>query len=384
MSLRNTGASACRSWSGPILLASFVFLFFASISNAQSNSSVPTGCQVALQLDFGGESGQTGIEQNWKSLSVIGLLLSGAFISLIYMIGKAMDSPTLVSRAKTDIIQVMVTAILLIFLYSLLSVICSIDGKQFGLKFSSIFDGAENYFEYARLMGLSAYLKSTNSIMTLTGLSTLVLTVPDAIALGSFAKIGLFLKVFGGYNIPIGALNWLASLVMLSISLMKGYVVVLNAIELNFLNLLFPAGIVMRCFSPTRDFGGVLISLSLGLFLFFPFMFSFSYMILGQPDPSQVSMPSMNWYSKIIGQFVTFQAATIVPFLIFAVLPDKIYSMGTVAASMLSDSFSAIGATLLPVFILPALNWIILAALVRELSKALGQEVDISGLARMI
>ncbi len=368
-----------------ILLFSLMLLSsFSSTLFAQEEPLVPTGCEVALKLDFGGEGGQTDVEQNWKSLSLLGLLLSFAFVSLIYMIGKAMDSPSLVSRAKTDLVQVAVTAILLVFLYSFLAVICSIDGTQFGLKFSSFFEGADKYFEYGRMVALKAYFESTNSIMTLTGLATFSVISPDSIPLGNFIKLGVFLKPFAGYNIPIGALNWLAGLVMLSTSLMKGFSVVLNAISLNFLNLLFPAGIMMRCFSPTRDFGGVLISLSLGLFLFFPMLFSFSYMIIGQPDPTAVSLPSMDWYSTIIGQFITFQAATTVPFLLFVVMPDKIFNMGTFATDLLFDSFSVIGSTLLTVFILPALNWIILASIVRELSKALGQEVDVSGLARMI
>jgi len=381
-----TDAQGIPLSSGAFIL--FVLLFLFNLSNLLSAElispeNLPTGCEVATKLDFGNQTGPTSAEQNWKSLSFIGLLLSAALISIIYMIGKAMDAPGLMARAKTDLIQVAVTGIALVLLYGILSGLCAIDAKEFGFGFSSFFDGANKYFEYAGSMALKSYLECTNSIMTLTGLATLNVMSPDAIVLGNFVKIGVFLKPYAGYNIPIGALRWLANLVMLSISLMKGYSLVLNAIQVNFLNLLFPAGVVLRCFSPTRDFGGVLIAISIGLFVFYPLLFSFSYMIIGQPSTS-VDMPEMNWHDKIMGQFMIFESATIAPYLLFIVMPSKIFSMGDISSNMLFDSFSSVGEVLLVVIILPAINWIILTAIVRELSRVLGQEVDISGLARMI
>lgn len=359
-----------------------------SFTFAQSNgnqNNIPNGCEIALQLDFGNQSASNpiGVEQNWKSLSLIGLLVSFFLLIFAYLIGKSLDSPQLIARAKTDMVQVAVTAIMLGVLYSILLFICSIDASQFGFNFTSFFDGARMYLEYSRASALNAYLKCTNAMMIITGLSTFNINNPNFIDLGAFLHIGVYFKPFAGYGITIGALNWFASLVQLSYSLTTGFIVVLDAIQLYFLNLLLPAGVVMRCFSPTRDFGGVLIAISVGLFLFYPLLFSFSYMIIGQPDPN-VGLPDMDWESEINSAVVKSVALSTVPLGSLVTIYNSLFGKGGEAIDRLNEAYEAIGGVILYIFILPAINWIILAAIVRELSKALGQEVDISGLARMI
>lgn len=373
-----------------ISILSLTLLFLIASSNsiyAQSNTNqnnVPNGCEVALLLDFGNQSSSAiGVEQNWKSLSLIGLLVSFFLLVVAYLIGKSLDSPQLIARAKTDMVQLAVTAIMLGVLYSILLFICSIDASQFGFNFTSFFDGARMYLEYSRASALNAYLKCTNAMMIITGLSTFNINNPNFIDLGAFLHIGVYFKPFAGYGITIGALNWFASLVQLSYSLTTGFIVVLDAIQLYFLNLLLPAGVVMRCFSPTRDFGGVLIAISVGLFLFYPLLFSFSYMIIGQPDPN-VGLPDMDWESEINSAVVKAVALSTVPLGSLITIYTSLFGRGGEAIDRLNGAYEATGGVILYVFILPAINWIILAAIVRELSKALGQEVDISGLARMI
>ncbi|MEM3431315.1 MAG: hypothetical protein QXW80_01650 [Candidatus Micrarchaeia archaeon] len=370
-----------------LYLALLLLIILLNPVHAQTNTNqdnVPNGCEVALLLDFGNQSNSAiGVEQNWKSLSFIGLLVSLFLLIFAYLIGKSLDSPQLIARAKTDMIQVVVTAIMLGVLYSILLFICSIDASQFGFNFTSFFDGARMYLEYSRASALNAYLKCTNAMMIITGLSTFNINNPNFIDLGAFLHIGVYFKPFAGYGITIGALNWFSSLVQLSYSLITGYIVVLDAIQLYFLNLLLPAGVVLRCFSPTRDLGGVLIAISVGLFFFYPLLFSFSYMIIGQPDPN-VRLPDMDWESEINSAVAKSVALSSVPLGSLVTIFNSLFGKGGEAIDRLNEAYIATGSVILYVFILPAINWIILVAIIRELSKALGQEVDISGLARMI
>ncbi|MEM4134224.1 MAG: hypothetical protein QXV73_03410 [Candidatus Micrarchaeia archaeon] len=370
-----------------LYLALQLLIILLNPVHAQTNTNqdnMPNGCEVALLLDFGNQSNSAiGVEQNWKSLSFIGLLVSLFLLIFAYLIGKSLDSPQLIARAKTDMIQVVVTAIMLGVLYSILLFICSIDASQFGFNFTSFFDGARMYLEYSRASALNAYLKCTNAMMIITGLSTFNINNPNFIDLGAFLHIGVYFKPFAGYGITIGALNWFSSLVQLSYSLITGYIVVLDAIQLYFLNLLLPAGVVLRCFSPTRDLGGVLIAISVGLFFFYPLLFSFSYMIIGQPDPN-VGLPDMDWESEINSAVAKSVALSAAPLGSLITIYNSLFGKGGEAIDRLNEAYIATGGVILYVFILPAINWIILVAIVRELSKALGQEVDISGLARMI
>lgn len=370
-----------------LYLALQLLIILLNPVHAQTNTNqdnMPNGCEVALLLDFGNQSNSAiGVEQNWKSLSFIGLLVSLFLLIFAYLIGKSLDSPQLIARAKTDMIQVVVTAIMLGVLYSILLFICSIDASQFGFNFTSFFDGARMYLEYSRASALNAYLKCTNAMMIITGLSTFNINNPNFIDLGAFLHIGVYFKPFAGYGITIGALNWFSSLVQLSYSLITGYIVVLDAIQLYFLNLLLPAGVVLRCFSPTRDLGGVLIAISVGLFFFYPLLFSFSYMIIGQPDPN-VGLPDMDWESEINSAVAKSVALSAAPLGSLITIYNSLFGKGGEAIDRLNEAYIATGGVILYVFILPAINWIILIAIVRELSKALGQEVDISGLARMI
>lgn len=364
-----------------ILLLLFA-LYFVNLIHADE---IPTGCKVALQLDFGNQSSDNpiGVEQNWKSLSAIGLLFSSVLISLIYMIAKALNSPSLAARAKTDLIQVVVTATFLVSLYAILSFICTLDAREFGFNFSSFFDGANNYFEYSRNYALNSYLSASNSIMLITGLSSFSINNPVFINFGNFFKVGIYFKPFAGYGIVIGAINWFASLVLLPYSLITGFLVVLNSIQVYFLNLLLPAGVVLRCFSPTRDFGGILIAISLGMFLFYPILFSFSYMIIGEPNPN-IGTPDMNWEGKINTAVAKALFISSIPFGNVISILNSLNSDGGDAIDSINNAYASVGPALVYIYILPAINWIILASIIRELSRALGQEVDISGLARMI
>jgi len=374
--------------SGAFIL--FVLLFFFILSNLLSAElispeNLPTGCEVATKLDFGNQTGPTSAEQNWKSLSFIGLLLSAAFVSIIYMIGKAIDAPGLMARAKTDLIQVAVTGIALVFLYGILSSLCAIDAKEFGFGFSSFFDGANKYFEYSRAYALKTYLEATNSIMEISALTSFRINSPNFIDLGTFFKLGVYIQPYAGYGVTIGAINWFASLVLLSYSLITGFMVVLNAIQTYFLNLLLPAGVVLRCFSPTRDFGGILIAISIGLFVFYPLLFSFSYMMISKGgELSPPGLPNMDWEGKINWAVSRAIIVSSIPLGSAVQLIGQLSTGGNLATDSLLNAYEDVGPAILFIYILPAINWIILAAIVRELSKVLGQEVDISGLARMI
>jgi len=359
---------------------------YAQAGTAGSFDTAPgsgSACDIVNKLDFNQPSSPTDAGNNWKTLCIAGLLISSLIISLMYMIGKVTGNPALINRAKTDINQVIVTAAMLVVFASLMGGLCALDATVFGLKTSSLFDATRSYFAYAQSVAFSSYIDTTNSIMLLSGLSTLYVSSANAITLGLYVKLTIALRPFSGFAAAMGALNFVSNLMMISVAVTSGYITILNVIETWFLNLMLPAGVVMRCFTPTRDFGGVLISISIGIFVFYPLLFSLSYLMMGQPDP--VGLPeSGSWFYSIIGELALFTAASIFPYSLIAALAGQLMIMGDLAGNSVAHSFGNAGSALLPVFILPAINWIILVGIVKGMSRALGEEVDLSSLARLI
>ncbi|VVB73404.1 Uncharacterised protein [uncultured archaeon] len=362
---------------GIIRYALFAMMLLAASVYAQS------ACDVVNKLDFNQPSSPLDAGNNWKTLCLAGLLISSFIISLMYMLGKTMDNQALLNRAKTDINQVLVTAGMLVVFAAVMNALCALDARAFGLNTPSLFSAARSYFAYSQSVAFSSYMDTTNAIMLLSGLSSLYVNSADAVPLGLYIKLGIALRPFSGFAAAMGALNFVSNLTMLSVAITSGFIMILNVIETWFLNLMLPAGIVMRCFTPTRDFGGVLISIAIGLFVFYPLLFALSYMILGQP--AAVGMPdSGGWFETILGQLALFTASSVIPYGLLATLIGQLLMMGDLAGNSVGQAFGNVGASLLPVFILPAINWIVLVGIVRGMSRAMGEEVDISSLARLI
>lgn len=355
----------------------FVLLLFTYLVFSQ------TTCNVATQFNFNQPSSPTDIGNNWKTLCVLGLLISSLIVAALLMLGRLMENEYLINRAKTDLNQILVTAVILIVFSAFVTVMCSIDGTQFGLQTPSLFDSAGLYFNYAQSLAFNSYINTISAIMTVSGLASLYTSSSNAIPLGVYVSLSLMVRPFSGFSAAAGVLQYLSSLTMLSVSITSGYMVILNVVQTWFLNLLLPAGIVMRCFTPTREFGGALIALAIGLFLFYPLLFSFSYILIGQPT-APGTPDSSGWYNVIITEAGVFTTASAIPYgLVGAVAGNLAFASG-LAGGTISTAFASVGQSLIPVFILPAINWIILVAIVRGLSKAMGEEVDISSLTRLI
>jgi hypothetical protein len=299
------------------------------------------------------------------------------------MIGRGLGKPELISRAKTDLQQIVVTAVLLIILTAFLATLCSLNVKDLGMASEgSMFVAAENYFEYAQSLATLTYMKSVSVVMYVSAAASTYIGGPLVVP---FDFIILSNSPFSGLRTYLVAVNVASNLVMLSVSVMAAQVFVLKAIQLTFLNLLFPIGIVCRCFSPTRDFGGILIALSIGLFIFFPLMFAVSYVVIG--EPRTLALPGSidwGWFGLY---FILAEASLITMLSSIAGLAYQIVAaigISSSSASLAMVFFQGVGETILVIYLLPAISWIIVAMVVRDLSRVMGEEIDISTLSRMI
>lgn len=336
------------------------------------------GCDVVKK--FGADT--------WQTLSAIAIAISILIVSALFMFGKLLDNTALVLRAKTDAQQIIATAVILAVFSSFILTICSIDMTELGFKEKNMFRITESYFNYVKSITTNTYIRAADSIMLVGALSSFygggpVLSIPPIPKPGEAPTdiISFSVAPFSGLSILLSPLQFSMNFVMLQISIAKAQLYILKIIEFPFLTYLLPIGVVLRCFTPFREFGGALIAISIGLFLFYPFLFSVSHMIVGQPQPKEEE--GFEWKETALSEAFVLAIYQLFLSPLIAAIDIMVGIPATVTKEVVDFSFS-LGESLLVVFILPALNWIVIVAAVRSLSKALGTEIDISTLARLI
>lgn len=336
------------------------------------------GCDVATSWEA----------SNWKVLAILGLAVSSAAVALYYVLGKAFDKPEMISTAKTDAHQIVSTAVFLIIFGSFTTAMCAVDvSSLFEEARGNFFELAEKYFEYSRLTALEALTRGTEAVMYISAASSVFAggPVPWVLKLWEERLAGLSFAPWSGARVTIPAIVWGMNLILLSTSVQTASAFLLKIIENAFLNILLPAGVVLRCFTPTRDFGGVLIAIAIGLYLIYPALFAVFYIAKGAPTRDVPSISPARWWGELILIVATMSAvcmfsglSCLVPALLGGV------RVSYVTADYVQKFFISMGEAILYIFIVPAIVWIFIAVFVRELSKLLGEEVDISTLARMI
>jgi hypothetical protein len=164
-----------------------------------------------------------------------------------------------------------------------------------------------------------------------------------------------------------------------------------------------PLGILLRCFAPTRRIGGTLIGLVLGLVLVFPSLIVVNGIFVnsffettnpfGLNEPFEflgtiltAGMGSM--WSEMWGSFsgsLGNSYGGFTPLSLFQI-PIGILStfIGLFAGFYAFLFIWAAGQAFLIGLFFPALNTLLLVTTIRYLSKAFGEELDVTNLTRMI
>jgi len=339
--------------------------------------SADPACDSAQALDV----------SNWKVLSAIALMVSFSFIGLIYIAGRVFDNNRLTNMAKNDLQQTVITAVMVFVIFTPLVLgICSFRISFSGLGSDmTLFEGATKYFDYARAVALNSFSKASSATMWITGMSNIY--VGSGYSINSFSiNLSPWSSLSVLTAITSSIMNWL----LLQIAIADAQKVIVDVVQASFLGLLLPAGIVLRSFAPLRQIGGILIAIALGLFLIHPLVFSLSYMLIGAP--AVPSYEATNYTPKLLGYIAVIAGAVITanlmkmagPLLIVTLLLGIWPMTINETINIATGTMTGLGTTLFVVLVLPSLAWIYIAAFVRDISRMLGEEIDISSLSRLI
>lgn len=188
---------------------------------------------------------------------------------------------------------------------------------------------------------------------------------------GAFTQVSLATGPSSIYLTPL--LNLLIAEMM--VSMLQVILLSSSAVLFSFL---IGIGLIARAFGTTRTFGNAMIALGIGIGLIYPLLVSISYGFINTTYSNIVSAEGTAFTSLISDTAITFASLiTILPVL-FA--PTTVLSFGT---GIVAQIWNLIGLFVLMVSIItfglilmPALNFMILDAFVRDFSSALGQQVS--------
>lgn len=331
---------------------------------------------VSASASAGYDCADINLGSYWVVWSVIALMIGVAVVVIAYLFGTIMQHPRALVWAKTEVLHLIISALLIGFAASLVTFACS-DALPsiFGLS------GSRNMF-YAADDYLSDQAELSYKSMTAFRYNLGVSDIRASQIRWEPRWEGLF---FGGgqgssYSPHAGHRSYAS---VFNTGLNAGTIYLLDIYFLYYvlnyvfygLAVLFPLGILLRSFPFLRNFGSALIALSLGLFIFFPFMLMFNDATWGVYLEEELGEPTeIDYYSNLEDEREVWN-----PWVL-----EKEYNPGHDSLPVLGDLATLSAMAFVGAIFLPAINWIIIIVLIRDISKFLGQEVDVRRLARMV
>jgi len=345
-------------------------------------SMAELACKPVLEANANGHLAQgTGgavLGSEWLMLSMLALLVSTLALSILYIVASFLRNPQLITWTKFELFQVFGTAAILVFFSTTMLGICTFDMRLLDPRYTGLnmYDIINDYFSKLQELGYLIFGLIMYISKILTYMSRLtVLSSPLGV---------------GSNENPLETMGQLNSLIFVMLSgfttsflLLQLQMRILDYLAFACLGYLFPFGIFLRCFEPTRSFGGTLLGLSIALFLFYPILMVFNDYVMYSQIDEIVQQQKLNLQDAeknvqdsttgtegagtqlggIWGSFDSFSELIADGMLLF-VKPVMVYFVGAV--------------------MLPIINFIVLVEITRGATAFMGDELDVSNLTRLI
>lgn len=320
---------------------------------------------------------------DWQLLVFVGLFITVACLGVLYMAGTFMRNAKLVAWTQSELFQVAVTAVLATFIIAWVAGTCNFPANIISGAASdankNVYVVADDYLDWGIVQGYKAFGLITAANFGF-GLVSGFYFAFDPLGVGSR------LSPMGAFSQMSNIMFVMMSTFMVSFLVFSTQKLIIDYLVLAMLYFFLPLGLLMRSLSPTREFGGAMVGLALGLLIFYPLLIVFNKVLIqNQMEESFRQMEnSISWsglgsmvegaWNAMTGMFTGGFSGFISGMLDVILVP---ISLIFVAAR--AGVYFFLIAVVLPIF-----DFILLIAIVRQLSKALGDEVDVTNLTRMI
>lgn len=321
---------------------------------------------------------------DWRVLVFVGLLITLACLAVLYMVASFLRNAKLVAWVNSELFQAIATALLTALLIAWIGAMCTVPAAFVNDAYAgkNIFKVSDEYIEWGEQIGKDVFVYSivTNYFI---GLITGYHFNFDPLGVGSkMTPLGAFSQVSNLTSIMMSAMM-VSYLVLIAQKLIVEYIRL--AIPYFFL----PLGLLMRALSPTREFGGAMVGLSIALIVFYPLTLVFNDSLVRQPiEQSQVFQNLKNNFIGMVSSNLDLAAAFVaIPIALFTGpilgFVSVLAVLKVVAEIVLIFMRAAVYYFIIAV-VLPIFNFIFIIGITKDLSKVLGDEVDVTNLTRMI
>lgn len=350
----------------------------------------------------------------WILPTFIALVIGLSLVIIMYFLSVTLNSPRLTAWAKTELVHLFTAAFVAATIYGVITFSCSDNATSIFLAFhplsydvhpQNFFDAANHYFDGIANMSYKAiklvrynmgvaYVRASISafgshphhsgwtygwIQFLGGPSTSWSKFPDAYVQASMFQMILRIATVAFFNILF----------------LKA---VFEYISTGVLTLVIPVGVVLYAIPLTRDIGGALLALAIGLFVIYPAMFAILDIYWLPYVQSEWTVADVPTLTEVTGFTSELGPEDIINSDVWdwCKQPEYIYPNGEYSSCdsgdtgynncsvRLYDFMSHAGVLTLSTVFFPYLAIIVAGALTREISKLMGQEIDITRLATML
>lgn len=317
----------------------------------------------------------------WIVLSVIAIFISLAILIIIYFTGKLTQNVKANVWVKAELYQLIMTAIIVVMLGTMANSMCLINPNHIlpprvGGYEDNMFSQAANYLQSLR----------TKSYVTLL-VTTLVAWVIGFAGSFTINYLVISASPLSGLNGITTVLSTGQTMLFTTMALIVVQEVLLHYAMTAMIGIYLPLGIFLRCFEPTRKFGGTLLALAIGLSIFYPIILTFNDIAIGGTANNNIFILSIKHVIEpitiiikspqtLIGNYEGLKTASYLAAWSKAII-RTVFLLVSIVIYLITQVI--LGGVLLPIF-----NFAILATIVKELSRTLGSEIDISNLTRMV
>ncbi len=401
------------------LLSFATLLLLAGCTTGGITSTPSTGATQSNSLanpslqDFicSGGAADSGFWTEWVPLWPLALMVSIVLLTAIYMVSYFFRTETLRGYVKLELFEVIASAVIVgCFLLAMIPA-CSLTlGYIFPnlpdpqLSNMGFYAATESYFGSVteKIEGWMHVNYAVN-----LWLDQLASITPYSRPLG----VGIVATPGAGFAAPLKQMIYNV-FTSLAIALIINFAQ-LNVIKFTvaaFLKYYLPIGIFLRCFTPTRRFGGTLIALAIGFMLIYPLYIDASYVMLfaghdsiiniydkninnlakvtiyglGTPDDISSQTESLKNQSKSTGEIIFdfFRKFTVGFLDLMGSLLTTVF--GAAMTALFTIPIATVGMALTVGYLLPAFQILLFVQSVKYLSKTIGEEIDVTSLTRMI
>lgn len=223
-------------------------------------------------------------------LVTVASFTTGMVIAVTYMFSQATSNPKLSVWARTEAVQLILSAFSVLMLVMVVDAFCSIKAGEvaslFGLSSDSIslYDAAKGYLSDAAFYSQKAlrvvrYHLEAYSVMAALSLFECEFTV-GTLGFGClFGYSGTSLQPMGAFAAHQAALNVFFNSAIMSQLTAMNFLFILLFVYKGFVLFLLPLGVFLRSMPYLRTFGALLLAVSISFLVIYPFILSVYYIM---------------------------------------------------------------------------------------------------------